>query len=226
VSKLFEVSPHDDDSCAKMSRADDEDNVPFVAVSIFQQSDAAVASQPRPTLPAESHNRARRSAPSPLPARGSPRIQYFDHYRGKIVCFVNHRHVLLSMHNFALPCGLVYAAMFFHAQRSRRPPRLPRYMQLRFPPRQLQRFLRSCVLATAHALVTPPAVVITPLAVSARLDPATMWRWSHRIFVRVMSGFVARAEVRLQGARCACACRDELARLSFARARMVRKLFD
>jgi hypothetical protein len=98
-----------------------------------------------------------------------------------------------------LPFELVYAAMFFHAQHSRQllPP-FPRApgMQLQFPPLQLQRFLRSCVLATAHALVTPPATVF--------LNPTKVPVWIDRIFVRVMSGFVARAEVRWQRARCAC----------------------
>ena len=38
-------------------------------------------------------------------------------------------------------------------------------MQLQFSPLQLQRFLRGCVLATAHALVTPPASVVVLLMV-------------------------------------------------------------
>jgi hypothetical protein len=100
-----------------------------------------------------------------------------------------------------LPCHLVRAAMFFHAQRSRQPPPpIPPGAQLQFMPLQLQRFLRSCVLATAHALVTPPASVL----VHAR----TKSRCIERIFVRVMSGFVARAEVRRQGARLSFACAD------------------
>jgi hypothetical protein len=69
-----------------------------------------------------------------------------------ILLFINHRRVLVNVDQLLLPCDLVHAAVFFHAQRSRRPPRLPRYMQLQFQPLQLQRFLRSCVLATAHAL--------------------------------------------------------------------------
>jgi hypothetical protein len=124
------------------------------------------------------------------------------------VCFVRHRRVLLTLHELSLPCDLVRAAMFFHAQRSRQPPpRLPRYMQLQFLPLQLQRFLRSCVLATAHALVTPPASMPRQ---KTHVDPRTKSRWIERIFVRVMSGLVARAEVRRQGAL-----------LSFASARMV-----
>ena len=117
-----------------------------------------------------------------------------------IVLFINHRRVLVNVDQLLLPCDLVHAAVFFHAQRSRRPPpRLPRYMQLQFQPLQLQRFLRSCVLATAHALATPPASVCR--LVHAR----TRSRWIDCIFVRVMSSFVARTEVRWQGARCACA---------------------
>ncbi len=61
---------------------------------------------------------------------------------------------------FFFPCQLVYAALCMFAHRSRRPPLpLPRYMQLQFSPLQLQRFLRGCVLSTAHALATPPASV-------------------------------------------------------------------
>jgi hypothetical protein len=73
-------------------------------------------------------------------------------------------------------------------------------VQLQFQPLQLQRFLRGCVFATAHALATPPASVFH--LVHAR----TKGRWIDCIFMRVMSGFVAKAEVRRQAARCACAC--------------------
>ena len=135
-------------------------------------------------------------------------VQYVDHYLCRampIVLFINHRRVLVNVDQLLLPCHLVHAAAFFHAQHSRRPPpRLPRYMQLQFQPLQLQRFLRSCVLATAHALATPPASVCR--LVHAR----TRSRWIDCIFVRVMSGFVARAEVRRQAAR-----------LCFASARMI-----
>jgi hypothetical protein len=133
-----------------------------------------------------------------------------DHYlgHGRMTVFVNHQLFSVSLHELLNPRDLVYAAMFFHAQRSRRlPPRLPRHMQLQFRPPQLQRFLRGCVLATAHALVTPPA--------SVWLDAATMWCWSHSIFVRVMSGFVAKAEVRRHRAL------RQGARFSFASAGMV-----
>jgi hypothetical protein len=125
-------------------------------------------------------------------------ISFFDRYLGMGTCVP-----AKQLGQVLLPCHLVRAAMFFHAQRSRQPPPpFPPGLQLQFLPLQLQRFLRSCVLATAHALVTPPASVF----VHAR----TKSRCIERIFVRVMSGFVARAEVRRQAAR-----------LSFASARMV-----
>ena len=61
------------------------------------------------------------------------------------------------------PCQLVRAARCVHAQPSCQPP--PSQMQLQFSPLQLQRFLRGCVLATAHALVTPPASVVVVVMV-------------------------------------------------------------
>ena len=135
---------------------------------------------------------------SPLIQADFANIQVFDHYTGKILLFIDHRRILLSLNELSLPCDLVYAAMFFHSQRSRRPPpQLPRYMRLQFPPLQLQRFLRGCVLATAHALVMPHASVLR--LVHAR----TKSLWIERIFVRVMSGFVEKAKVRRQGARSA-----------------------
>jgi hypothetical protein len=145
--------------------------------------------------------------------------QFVDHYLRRmmpIVRFVDHRRVLVNLEQLLNPRELVHAAMFFHAQRRRRPPpRLPRYMQFQLQPLQLQRFLRGCVFATAHALATPPASVIR--LVHAR----TKSRCFDCIFVRVMSSFVARAEVRRQRARCACACRAALVRLYFTSARMV-----
>ena len=131
-------------------------------------------------------------------------FQYMDHYLCRmmpIVLFINHRRVLVNVDQLLYPRDLVHAAVFFHAQRSRRPPpRLPCYMQLKFHPLQLQRFLRSCVLATVHALVTPPANVCR--LVHAR----TRSRCFDCIFVRVMSGFAARAEVRRQ-ATCLSQCK-------------------
>jgi hypothetical protein len=99
-----------------------------------------------------------------------------------------------------LPCYLVCSALCVRVQHLCQPPLpFPPCAQLQFLPLQLQRFLRSCVLATAHALVTPHASVFR--LVHAR----TKIRWIERIFVRVMSSFVARSEVRRQRARCACA---------------------
>ncbi len=133
--------------------------------------------------------------------------QYPDHYLCRmmpIVLFIDHQRMLVNLEQLLHPRDLVHAAMFFHAQRSRRPPpQLPRYMQLQFQPLQLQRFLRGCVITAAHALVTPPASVFR--LVHARTEN----RWIDLIFVRVMSGFAARLEVRRQGAR-----------LCFASARM------
>jgi hypothetical protein len=117
------------------------------------------------------------------------RISFFDLYLGRGTCVP-----AKQLGQVLLPCHLVRAALCIHAHRSRQPPPpLPPYMQLQFPPLQLQRSLQNCVLVTAHALVTPPASVF----VHAR----TKSRCIERIFARVMSGFVARAEVRRQKAR-------------------------
>jgi hypothetical protein len=132
-----------------------------------------------------------------------PLISFFDRYIGKRMC-VPAKH----LGHVVLPCQLVYAALCVHARRLRQPlPPLPPYTQLQFLPLQLQRFLRGCVLFTAHALVTPPASVFQLVHVR------TKSRFIARIFVRVMSGFVARAEVRRQGARCAYARRAAIAHL-------------
>ncbi len=69
---------------------------------------------------------------------------------------------------------------------------LPGLGQLAFPPKLLRRFLRGCVVSTAHRLVTAPAGV-----------PVTARKKMNRIFARVMSGFVIREEVRLQAAAAA-----------------------
>ena len=97
-----------------------------------------------------------------------------------------------------LPCRLLHVVLRIRAQRLGHPlPVAPDYMQLHITPLQLQRFLRGCVLSLAHALVAPPACVFR--LVLAR----TKGRWVDRIFIRVMSGFVARAEVRMaQAAPC------------------------
>jgi hypothetical protein len=89
----------------------------------------------------------------------------------------------------ALLCFLVRFALFFEPRRSLRQ-RLPTLGQLAFPPKLLRRFLRGCVVATAHGLITAPAGVF----VTARKKMV----FRNRIFARVMSGFVVREEVLLQ----------------------------
>ena len=69
---------------------------------------------------------------------------------------------------------------------------LPRLGRFAFPSKLLRRFLRGCVIATAHGLVTAHAGVF----VTARKK--TILR--NRIFARVMSGCVMREEGRLQAA--------------------------
>ena len=63
-------------------------------------------------------------------------------------------------------------------------------MQLGFPPKLLRRFVRGCVVATAHRFVTVPA--------SVHDDAMTKMIWTNRIFARVTSGAVMREERRLQ----------------------------
>ena len=70
--------------------------------------------------------------------------------------------------------------------------RLPGLGQLEFPSKLLRRFLRGCVVATAHGLLTAPAGVF----VTARKKMI----WMNRIVARVMSGAVMREEGRLQAA--------------------------
>ncbi len=152
--------------------------------------------------PISDHDEAAADAPAVAPSQRPPDplpILVFDRYLRKS-CHLPAK----QLGQVLLPCHLVRAAMFFHAQRSRHlPPPFPPGQQLEFLPLQMQRFLRSCVLATAHALCTPPASVF----VNSRTESCCI---KERIFVRVMSGFVARAEVRRQGAR-----------LSFASAHIV-----
>jgi hypothetical protein len=156
-----------------------------------QLPSAASASQISVSKPSES-GRAVASPPHAF-------VSFFDRYLRRDM-----RAPAKQLGQAMLPCNLVRAALCVRAQRSRHsPPPLQKtflpwfWLQVQFLPLQLQRFLRSCVLATAHALVTPPASVFR------LVDARTKSRWIERIFVRVMSGFVARAEVRRQGARCA-----------------------
>ena len=91
-------------------------------------------------------------------------------------------------------CFLVRLALYFEHQRSLRQ-QLPRLGQLAFPSKLLRRFLRGCVVFTAHGLVTAPASV----CVGAREQII----WMNCIFARVMSGAVMREEGRLQAAAAA-----------------------
>ena len=88
-------------------------------------------------------------------------------------------------------CFLARLALYIEHQRSLRQ-RLPRLGQLAFPSTLLRRFLRGCVVFTAHGLVTAPASVCD--------DARKKTIWMNRIFARVMSGFVV---VPLQAAAAA-----------------------
>jgi hypothetical protein len=91
-------------------------------------------------------------------------------------------------------CFIFRLALYFKSRRSLHQ-WLPRLGQLVFPPKLLRRFLRGCVVATAHGLVTVPAGVF----VTARKKKI----WKNRIVARVISGAVMREEVRLQAAAAA-----------------------
>ena len=86
---------------------------------------------------------------------------------------------------------LVRLALYFEPRRSLRQ-RLPRLGQLAFPSKLLRRFLRGCVVFTAHGLVTAPAGVY--------VNAETEMIWMNRMVARVMSGAVMREEGRLQAA--------------------------
>ena len=88
-------------------------------------------------------------------------------------------------------CFLVRLALYFESRRSLRQ-RLPTLGQLAFPSKLLRRFLRGCVVFTAHGLVIAPA--------SVYVDAETEMIWTNRIVARVMSGAVV---VRLQAAAAA-----------------------
>ena len=88
-------------------------------------------------------------------------------------------------------CFLVRLALYFESRRSLRQ-QLPTLGQLAFPSKLLRRFLRGCVVFTAHGLVIAPA--------SVYVDAREKEIWMNRIFARVMSGFVV---VRLQAAAAA-----------------------
>ena len=79
--------------------------------------------------------------------------------------------------------------------------RLPGLGQLAFPSTLLRRFLRGCVVFTAHGLVTAPASVCRACgSASVYVDAETEMIWTNRIVARVMSGAVV---VRLQAAAAA-----------------------
>ena len=88
-------------------------------------------------------------------------------------------------------CFLVRLVLYIEHQRSLRQ-RLPRLGQLAFPSKLLRRFLRGCVVFTAHGLVTAPASVCD--------DARKKTIWMNRIVARVMSSFVV---VPLQAAAAA-----------------------
>ena len=88
-------------------------------------------------------------------------------------------------------CFLVRLVLYIEHQRSLRQ-RLPRLGQLAFPSKLLRRFLRGCVVFTAHGLVTAPASVF--------VTAGKKTIWINRIVARVMSGAVMREEGRLQAA--------------------------
>jgi ankyrin repeat protein len=124
-------------------------------------------------------------------------VSFFDRYLGK--------HMRVPVHEFGqvvLPCRLVHVVLRFRAQRLGQPLQdAPDYRQLDITPLQLQRFLRGCVLCVARALVAPPVCVFR--LVLAR----TKGRWVDRIFIRVMSGFVARSKQTLDGIKANAAAR-------------------
>jgi len=96
--------------------------------------------------------------------------------------------------DFALFCYLARYALYSPPLCLRQ--RLPTLGQLGFPSKLLRRFLRGCVVFTAHGLVIAPASVC--------VDAREKWIWMNRIFVRVMSGFVvvplqAAAAARIEG---------------------------
>ena len=94
------------------------------------------------------------------------------------------------LRHFAFLCYLARFALYFPPLSLRQ--QLPTLGQLAFPSKLLRRFLRGCVVFTAHGLVIAPASVF----VTAREKII----WTNRIFARVMSGAVV---VRLQAAAAA-----------------------
>ncbi len=91
---------------------------------------------------------------------------------------------------FAFLCYLARFALYIPPLCLRQ--RLPGLGQLAFPSTLLRRFLRGCVVFTAHGLVTAPASVC--------VDAREKTIWMNRMSARVMSGFVV---VPLQAAAAA-----------------------
>ena len=89
---------------------------------------------------------------------------------------------------------LIRLVLYFEPRRSLRQ-RSPRLGKLAFPSKLLRRFLRGCVVFTAHGLVTAPASVCD--------DARKKTIWMNCIVARVMSGAVVREEGRLQAAAAA-----------------------
>ena len=113
------------------------------------------------------------------------------------LCLIWHSSAFDPDPNSGIPARLAFLhllvrfALYFEPRRSLRQ-RLPTLGQLAFPSKLLRRFLRGCVVFTAHGLVIAPAGVY--------VDAREKMIWMNRIFARVMSGFVV---VRLQAAAAA-----------------------
>ncbi len=129
----------------------------------------------------------------------SLKCEYFDYYLGKNVCFCGHPHVVLSM--VLLPCQLVFAAICIYARAHKRVLPPPRFMQLEFPPLHLQRYLRGFVTLAADRLANSMAFKY-PAFVDC-------------IFMRVMSGFFCKAEVRMSVVIMLAFCAPALAVVEF-----------
>ena len=103
------------------------------------------------------------------------------------------------LRHFVFLCYLARFALYFPPLSLRQ--RLPTLGQLAFPSKLLRRFLRGCVVFTAHGLVIAPASVCRACgSASVYVDAETEMIWMNRIVARVMSGAVVREEGRLQAA--------------------------
>ena len=103
------------------------------------------------------------------------------------------------LRHFAFLCYLARFALYFPPLSLRQ--QLPTLGQLAFPSKLLRRFLRGCVVFTAHGLVIAPASVCRACgSASVYVDAETEMIWMNRIVARVMSGAVV---VRLQAAAAA-----------------------